>query len=391
MSIFNTFKPIIYKLKDGTANFEKIEFGTDFSNDNLYPKLSYGYNHFVFQNMTKYTDTVHKYEKTIPNIITEPFNIHSIQQKSSKNYISILEDTNKFIKKLDSKIPEIVDNDFMKIWELNLYFSLIPDTNKKFTSVHISDSECQYIKPTIIFRLLNNGNLKKDEFIILSDKKDKDDFVKYFKKNITENKSKEEADFITVEIHNVNNLKELTEQYAFNTIIKSVLDVIELQKNGGNLILKIYDTYTEISLNIIEFLKYFYEEVYISKPFTSLQAYSEKFLVCKNFDKSKVSKNIIKKYKNVIEEIEEHKNFKICKLFDDVDIKDTVLKEFRTINIEMAVYKYNGLYNYMSFIGLDNKNGVEFEEMLNKNTSASEFWTEVFLNKDNFKKIKNSK
>ena len=170
-----------------------------------------------------------------------------------------------------------------------------------------------------------------------------------------------------------------------------MLDVIELQKNGGNLILKIYDTYTEISLNIIEFLKYFYEEVYISKPFTSLQAYSEKFLVCKNFDKSKVSKNIIKKYKNVIEEIEEHKNFKICKLFDDVDIKDTVLKEFRTINIEMAVYKYNGLYNYMSFIGLDNKNGVEFEEMLNKNTSASEFWTEVFLNKDNFKKIKNSK
>ena len=300
MSIINTFKTIIYKLSDSEINFENVEYNTEFTNDVCYPKLSLGYNHFYFQNMTKYRESVEKYEKTIKNLITEPFNIQSIQDNESKNFISILEDTNKFISKLDNKIPKIEGNDFMKIWELNLYFSLIPENNKKFTSIHISDGECHYIKPTIIYRLLYNIDIKKDEYIILSDKQEKDEFIKYFKKNISENKRKEEADFITIEINSVDDLKELTEQYAYNTILRNILDVLELQKKSGNLIMKIYDTYTEISLNIIEFLKYFYEEVYISKPFTSLSVYSEKFLVCKNFNKSKVSKEIIKKYKSVI-------------------------------------------------------------------------------------------
>ena len=233
----------------------------------------------------------------------------------------------------------------------------------------------------------NNGDLKKDEFIILSDKKERDEFNKYFKKNISDDK-KEEADLITVEIHNVINLKELTEQHSFNTILKNILDILELQKNGGNLILKIFDIYTDISINIIEFLKYFYEETYISKPFTSYVAYSEKFLVCKKFNKSKVSKKIINNLKNIIKLIGENKNFKLFKLFENMDIKEKSLKEYKKINIEMEVFKYNGLYNYKSYVALDNKNGVEYEEMVNINKNASEFWNEVFLNKEIFDKIK---
>jgi hypothetical protein len=89
--------------------------------------------------------------------------------------------------------------------------------------------------------------------------------------------------------------------------------------------------------------------------------------------------------------IEENKKFKLYKLFDNIDIKEKSLKEYKKINLDMTVEKYNGLYNFMSFVRLDNKNGVEFEDMVNKNKSASDFWTEVFLNKDNFDKIKNIK
>ena len=387
MSIFNTFKPIIYKLRESSINLDNIDYIAEFSNDLAYPKLSLSYNHFAFQNMNKYLENVEKYKKTISHIIAEPFNVYSIQQKESKENISILLETNNFINKLDSKIPKIENNEFMKIWELLLYFSLITDNNKKFTSLHITDGECDYIKPVIINRLTNNGDLKKDEFIILSDKMEKDDFIKYFKKNIIEDK-KEEADLITIEIHNVLDLKELTEQYSFNTILKNILVVLELQKNGGNLILKIYDTYTDVTINIIEFLKYFYQETYISKSFTSYIVYSEKFLICKNFDKSKVTKKIINNFKEIVKMTEENKNFKLFKLFDNVEIKDKSLKEYKKINIEMEIYKYNGLYNYMSYTGLDNKNGVEYEEMVNKNKNASLFWIEIFLNKENFKNIK---
>ena len=173
MSIFNTFKPIIYKLRESSINLEDIEYTTDFSNDLCYPKLFNGYNHFAFQNMLKYIENVEKYKKIISNLITEPFNIYSIQPKDSKENISILDETNNFINKLDTKIPKIENNDFMKIWELILYFELISNKNKKFTSIHITDSYCEYIKPVIINRLNNNGDLKKDEFIILNEKKTK--------------------------------------------------------------------------------------------------------------------------------------------------------------------------------------------------------------------------
>ena len=180
MSIFNTFKPIIYKLTVYSINMDDIEYISEFSNDMSYGKLMNGYSHFAFQNTSKYLDNVEKYKKTISHIITEPFNIYSIQQKESQDNISILAETNNFINTLDSNIPKIENNEFMKIWELILYFSLIVDNNKKFTSIHITDGECHYIKPVIINRLSNNGDLKKDEFIILSDKKERDDFIKYF-------------------------------------------------------------------------------------------------------------------------------------------------------------------------------------------------------------------
>jgi glycine/D-amino acid oxidase-like deaminating enzyme len=41
----------------------------------------------------------------------------------------------------------------------------------------------------------------------------------------------------------------------YQTALESRNLWLELQKKAGNLIMKIFDTYTEISLNIIEFLK----------------------------------------------------------------------------------------------------------------------------------------
>ena len=105
---------------DTIRNFDNIDFYTEFSNDICYPKISLGHNHFGFQNMIKYIESVEKYKKSIPNLITEAFNIDSIQEKDSKTFVSILDDTNKFINKLDSNIPVVESNDFMKIWELNI-------------------------------------------------------------------------------------------------------------------------------------------------------------------------------------------------------------------------------------------------------------------------------
>ena len=58
---------------------------------------------------------------------------------------------------------------------------------------------------------------------------------------------------------------------------------LTLQKKGGCFVLKIFDCFTEATLDILFLLTSMYEQVYICKPFTSRQANSEKYVICKNF------------------------------------------------------------------------------------------------------------
>ena len=58
---------------------------------------------------------------------------------------------------------------------------------------------------------------------------------------------------------------------------------IASQKICGDFIIKLFDTYTQASIDLLYILANVYEKVYIVKPHTSRQANSEKYIVCKNF------------------------------------------------------------------------------------------------------------
>lgn len=62
-----------------------------------------------------------------------------------------------------------------------------------------------------------------------------------------------------------------------------ILYCFHVQDKGGCFILKIYDVYYNITLQLILLLKLFYEKVSIVKPHTSRPASSEKYLVCEGF------------------------------------------------------------------------------------------------------------
>jgi 23S rRNA U2552 (ribose-2'-O)-methylase RlmE/FtsJ len=59
---------------------------------------------------------------------------------------------------------------------------------------------------------------------------------------------------------------------------------IIMQKQGGSFILKIFDCFTEATVDMLYILSSFYKKVYITKPKTSRYANSEKYIVCKDFD-----------------------------------------------------------------------------------------------------------
>ena len=69
----------------------------------------------------------------------------------------------------------------------------------------------------------------------------------------------------------------------YNMFMWQLCFALALQKKGGTFILKIFDIFTQATIDIIYILASLYKKVYIIKPCTSRTANSEKYIVCKDF------------------------------------------------------------------------------------------------------------
>jgi len=73
------------------------------------------------------------------------------------------------------------------------------------------------------------------------------------------------------------------EQVSTKLILCQIAFAIAMQKTGGTFILKVYDTFTRISLDLLFLLYNLYDQMILIKPNTSRFANSEKYVVCKGF------------------------------------------------------------------------------------------------------------
>ena len=85
------------------------------------------------------------------------------------------------------------------------------------------------------------------------------------------------------------------EEKSLNLIFSQILFAICIQKKGGSFVLKLFDTFTSLSVELIYLLNYLYEEIYIIKPLTSRPANSEKYIICIRFRMVQNIEDIIKK------------------------------------------------------------------------------------------------
>ena len=113
---------------------------------------------------------------------------------------------------------------------------------------------------------------------------------------------KEKADFVTADGgFDFSENYSSQEQYAIQLIICEITTGFSILKNNGNMIIKVYDMYHAVTIDIIYILAKHFKDVFIVKPYTSRTANSEKYLVCKGFagiDKKDLDKLycIIKEY-----------------------------------------------------------------------------------------------
>jgi 23S rRNA U2552 (ribose-2'-O)-methylase RlmE/FtsJ len=71
---------------------------------------------------------------------------------------------------------------------------------------------------------------------------------------------------------------------AMNLIAAEVFYTISMQKVGGTFVLKIFDMFTRVTIDLLHLLCMAYDDVIIFKPNTSRIANSEKYVVCKRFN-----------------------------------------------------------------------------------------------------------
>ena len=73
------------------------------------------------------------------------------------------------------------------------------------------------------------------------------------------------------------------EKVAVKLLLVQSLYAIMMQKKGGSFIIKFFDMFTYVSMELLYLLKSFYKTVIVTKPKTSRYANSERYIVCRDF------------------------------------------------------------------------------------------------------------
>lgn len=174
------------------------------------------------------------------------------------------------------------------------------------------------------------------------------DNIMYFINNIGKNS----CDLITCDggIDYSNNFTN-QESESYNFIYNEILLALNLQTNGGTLILKIFDIFNTDTINLIYLLYNVYDIITICKPYTSRNTNSEKYLVCQKYNYDK----------NIIDLLFDNFNNKKLNIYipksflDDLNYYNDVYCEIQNNNIQnvLNILKSNNIY-----IDKPNKNQI---------------------------------
>lgn len=110
------------------------------------------------------------------------------------------------------------------------------------------------------------------------------------------------------------NVEDVREQAFQFPLFAQIVGVLSCQAFGGNCVIKLFTTFTDITAKLIYYISQFYQESYMSKPYTSRTGTSEKYLICKNFEG--ISKEQLS---NLYESFE---NWKSIETFSGANYKD---------------------------------------------------------------------
>jgi hypothetical protein len=328
------YKPFIFQLPASRNEFiteSDIEYST--SKNYAHPLFKYGFHYYMNQTKDKLS------------ILNNP-------DLKGKSFYNIIET-------FDDNTPN--------------YESSLSAVGKKYLEKSVSSRYLELWEILSIFRL--NGNLYIND-------EDYDDMLKIFY-NKTGLKFKSLDNFNKSDIYiNINDIKidikYLEPEHYFN-IIESIIEISEGLNKGGNCIIRIYDTYTEVSIKLLKLISEMFEETYIYKPYITHGRDSTKYIIGlkhkQNFKHSKKLNEILKVITN-------NKGEKLNDVYYNHELSNDFVFVIKYMNIQLGNYEHKMINILVDYIKKSNYFGDVYHNALENQKKSSVFWIDTFFVKD---------
>lgn len=178
------------------------------------------------------------------------------------------------------------------------------------------------------------------------------------------------------------------EQLSSRLIFCEIVLALSVQKIGGFFVCKIFDSCTNIIIKLLWMLSCVYEKIIITKPFTSRQANSEKYIVAYNF--LGIPKNYLSELYNVVNKWEEieSKNLNVIDIFNGNSINKNfskIISNYNTINYKMQVDIINKTFQLIKIISEEKDTKLIEEQYIKEQIINALEWCQRYKVDINFK------
>ncbi len=151
------------------------------------------------------------------------------------------------------------------------------------------------------------------------------------------------------------------ELVSLKLILSQIAFAIACQKKGGSFFIKMFDTFTPGSIDMLYLLSMLYDQVYFCKPHTSRYANSEKYIICKGFRLSETKPLVISLY-HLLQSFADNTNNYLDRIFT-FDIPYVTVNRIEEYN---AIFGQQQIECISQTLGLINGNNYDRIENMKK-------------------------
>ena len=331
--------PLIFKINSGDSDIiTKSKDSLITSSTINVQESSLGYHNFIHRTKNYMSITKNLEIKNQFYYIVNPYELEIPNYEDSIKNITL--------KYLNIKDDKIITREFSIVWELLYLFNLANRDVSYFSTKKDSESIDNALKK--FKQKLNSGTVKES--------------------------NKNCSLIFAIDDLNLNN-SNFEEQDSYELLLNELHQILDKQAIKGNCVLKVFETYTTVSLKIIYILSSFYEEVYLYKPYLSRLSDTEKYIVCKGFKKDPKLDDKIKSIESVLKK---DKNSYIFDIFPELKLPKDFPNNFKFMNIRIANPQQIMINKMVSFIKENNYYGEKFHMYKDQSIEASKWWISMF-------------